>query len=60
MQKATPNVADVLGSMADAVITINAAKKVASMNPVAQVILGITEAEAPGKSCSAKIIFEFK
>lgn len=47
-----PNLADVLRSMSDAVITIDAAKTITSMNAAAEAMTGITEAEALGKSCA--------
>ncbi len=46
------NVADVLRSMADAVITIDSDKKITSMNAAAEAMLGVTEADALGKDCS--------
>jgi PAS domain S-box-containing protein len=44
------NVADVLRSMADAVITIDPVLKITSMNAAAEAMFEITEAEALGKS----------
>ena len=46
------NVADVLRSMADAVMTIDPAMKITSMNAAAEALFMITEAEALGKSWS--------
>ncbi len=48
-------VADVLRSMSDAIITIDANKRVMSMNAAAEVMAGIPEAEAVGKKCSEVI-----
>ena len=45
------HIADILRSMADAVITIDAAKRVTSMNAAAEAMIGITEAEALGRKC---------
>lgn len=45
------NVADILRSMADAVITTDAALKITSMNAAAEAMFGVSEAEAVGKSC---------
>ena len=46
------NVADVLRSMSDAVITIDADEKITSMNAAAEAMTGIPEAEAIGKRCA--------
>ena len=46
------NMADILRSMADAVITINAAKQVTGMNAAAEAMFGIAEADALGRPCS--------
>ncbi len=46
------NVADVLRSMADAVITIDSGKKITSMNAAAEAMLGVTEAEVLGNTCA--------
>ncbi|MBI4382264.1 MAG: sigma 54-interacting transcriptional regulator [candidate division NC10 bacterium] len=46
------NLADILKSMSDAVITIDAAEMITSMNAAAEAMIGITEAEAIGKSCA--------
>lgn len=46
------NVANILRSMSDAVITIDAANRITSMNAAAEAMIGITEAEAIGKSCA--------
>jgi len=46
------NVSDILRSMSDAVITIDAAKRITSMNAAAEGMLGVTEAEAVGKNCA--------
>jgi PAS domain S-box-containing protein len=46
------NVADVLRSMADAIITLDPAMKITSINAAAEAMFEITEAEAIGKSCA--------
>ena len=46
------NVADVLRSMADSVITLDPAMKITSINAAAEAMLEITEAEAIAKSCA--------
>jgi PAS domain S-box-containing protein len=46
------NVADVLRSMSDALITTDAAKRITSMNAAAEAMIGVTEAEAIGKHCA--------
>jgi PAS domain S-box-containing protein len=45
------NVGDVLRSMSDAVITIDADKRITSMNAAAEAMTGIAEAEAVGMRC---------
>lgn len=49
------NVADILRSMSVAVITIDAAKCIRSMNAAAEAMLGITEAKALGRSCAGVV-----
>jgi PAS domain S-box-containing protein len=46
------NVADVLRSMSDAVVTIDAAKKITSMNAAAEAMIGTSEADAIGRRCA--------
>ncbi len=46
------NVADVLRSMSDAIITVDAHNRVTSMNAAAEAMTGIPEAGAIGKKCS--------
>jgi PAS domain S-box-containing protein len=46
------NVADVLRSMSDAIITVDADKRITSMNAAAEAMTGTPEAEAVGKKCS--------
>jgi PAS domain S-box-containing protein len=46
------NVADVLRSMSDAIITVDADQGVTSMNAAAEAMTGIPEAGAIGKKCS--------
>jgi len=45
------HIADVLRSMSDAVITVDAAERVTSMNAAAEALIGIAEAEALGRKC---------
>lgn len=45
------NLADILRSMSDAVVTIDPAKRVTSMNAAAEAMLGIAGAEAIGRTC---------
>ena len=45
-------VADILRSMSDAIITIDEAKRIRSMNAAAEAMIGITEAAAVGRSCA--------
>ena len=49
------NVADIIRSMSDAVITIDAGKGIRSMNAAAEAMLGITEARALGRSCAGVV-----
>lgn len=44
--------ADVLRSMSDGIITIDATRKITSMNAAAEAMTGIPEAEAVGQECS--------
>lgn len=46
------NVADVLRSMSDGIITVDASKRITSMNAAAEAMIGITEAEAIGRICA--------
>jgi PAS domain S-box-containing protein len=54
------NVANILRSMSDAVITIDAANRITSMNAAAEAMIGITEAEAIGKSCAEVVKCEIR
>jgi PAS domain S-box-containing protein len=49
------HIADVLRDMSDAVITVDAERRITSMNAAAELMLGVTEAEALGAECDALI-----
>ncbi|HLC02998.1 MAG TPA: PAS domain-containing protein, partial [Anaerolineales bacterium] len=51
MRRRPFHIADVLRSMSDAVITVDAAERVTSMNAAAEALIGIAEAEALGRKC---------
>lgn len=44
-------IADILRSMSDAIITVDATKRITSMNAAAETMLGMSEAEAMGRAC---------
>jgi PAS domain S-box-containing protein len=46
------DVADILRSMSDAVITTDVTERITTMNAAAEAMIGITEAEAIGRSCT--------
>jgi len=49
------NVADILRSMSDAIVTIDAEERITSMNAAAEALTGLPEAEALGKRCGEVI-----
>lgn len=49
------NVADILRSMSDAILTIDAEERITSMNAAAEALTGLPEAEALGKRCGEVI-----
>jgi PAS domain S-box-containing protein len=49
------NVADILRSMSDGIVTIDAEERITSMNAAAEALTGLPEAEAVGKPCGEVI-----
>lgn len=49
------NVADILRSMSDAIVTMDAEERITSMNAAAEALTGLPEAEALGKRCGEVI-----